>query len=144
MKMIEPTYLRTIHDGLLSGAIHKDNASTLPIGLIGIYEEALPPTSNVNERKEFLEFFAVWALLKKEVSAAFVAEVLGKPEKEILHYIYTYSAWFISSDSGKYQLYHKRLKLYLLQKLGKSEVSKLQNKIITRLEQAIEENKADE
>ena len=144
MKMIDPTYLRTIHDGLLSGTIHKDNASTLPIGLIGIYEEALLPASNVNERKKFLEFFAVWALLKKEVSAAFVAEVLDKPEKEILHYIYTYSAWFISSDSGKYQLYHKRLKLYLLQKLGKSEVSKLQNKIITRLEQAIEENKADE
>ena len=55
----DPTYLRTIYDGLLSGTIHKDNASTLPIGLIGIYEEALPPESNVNDRMRLLEFFVV-------------------------------------------------------------------------------------
>jgi len=60
MKMIDPTYLRTIHDGLLSGSVHKDNASALPQGV------------NVNQRKKFLEFFAVWALLKKEVSALLI------------------------------------------------------------------------
>ena len=39
--MIDPTYLRTIHYGLLSGKFHKDNESSLPLGLVGIYEEAL-------------------------------------------------------------------------------------------------------
>ena len=67
----DPTYLRTIYDGLVSGSLHRDNTSALPAGLVGIYEEALPPESNVNKRKKFLEFFVVWALLKKEVSAAF-------------------------------------------------------------------------
>ena len=55
----DPTYLRTIHDGLLTGAVQKDNASALPQGLVGMYEEALPPASNFNERNKFLEFFAV-------------------------------------------------------------------------------------
>ena len=64
----DPTYLRSIYDGLSAGSINKDNATALPIGLVGVYEEALPPASNVSERKKFLEFFAVWAILKKEVS----------------------------------------------------------------------------
>jgi hypothetical protein len=78
----DPTYLRTIHDGLLSGTVHKDNSSALPLGLVGMYEEALPPATNVNERKKFLEFFSVWALLKKEVSAEFIATLLGERSEE--------------------------------------------------------------
>jgi hypothetical protein len=72
----DPSYLRSIYDGLSAGSINKDNATALPIGLVGIYEEALPPESNVNERKKFMEFFGVWALLKKEVSVEFVLPLL--------------------------------------------------------------------
>jgi hypothetical protein len=73
---------------LLSGTIHKDNASTLPIGLIGIYEEALPPASNVNDRTKFLEFFTVWALLKKEVSVTFLIPLFEAwSEETIIYYI---------------------------------------------------------
>ena len=115
----DPTYLRTIHDGLLSGTIHKDNASALPNGLVGMYEEALPPGANVNERKRFLEFFAVWALLKKEVSAAFVLPLLeGWTEEQVLNYISRYSKWFNSPVSGKYVLYHERLHSFILQKIA--------------------------
>jgi hypothetical protein len=71
-----PTYLRTIHDGLLSGSLHKHNVSALPVGLVGMYEDALPAASNVNGSKKFLEFFAVLALLKKEVSVAFLMALL--------------------------------------------------------------------
>ena len=141
----DSTYLRTIHDGLLSGIIHKDNASTLPIGLIGIYEEALPPASNVNERKKFLEFFAVWALLKKEVSAAFVVPLLeGWTEEKVLDYISRYSKWFNSPVSGKYVLYHERLKAYILEKLTDSKIHILHEQLINRLEIAINEQKEDE
>jgi hypothetical protein len=63
----DPTYLRSIYDGLLLGTLHKDNASALPLGLVGMCEEALSPAKNVNERKKFWEFIAVWTLLKKEV-----------------------------------------------------------------------------
>ena len=91
LKHTDPTYLRTIHDGLLSGAVHKDNASALPQGLVGMYEEALPPASSVRERKKFLEFFAVWALLKKEVSAGFVIPLLeGWTEEHVIDNIAQY------------------------------------------------------
>ena len=122
MNHTDPTYLRSIHDGLLFGTIHKDNAYNLPIGLIGIYEEALPPASNVNERKKFLEFFLVWALLKKEVSAAFVVPLLeGWTEKHVLDYISEYSKWFNSPVSGKYVLYHERLRSFILQKISHAQ-----------------------
>jgi hypothetical protein len=144
MPHLEPTYLRYIYDGLIKGSIHPENAAELPEGLVGMYEEAFDDKQPVHLRQQLLERFAIWALLKKEVSAQFVAEVLNQPEEEIHEFIATYSAWFNSPESGKYQLYHERLKVYLLQKLSEGEVHVLHEKLISRLEQAIEEQKADE
>jgi len=144
MPHLEPTYLRYIYDGLIKGSIHPENAAELPDGLIGMYEEAFDERTSVVERQKLLQRFAIWALLKKEVSAAFVAEILGETEDDIQEFISTYSAWFNSPESGKYQLYHERLKVYLLQKLSEEEIHLLHDKLIGRLEQAIEEQKADE
>ena len=144
MLNLEPTYLRYIYDGLIEGIIHPDNAAELPTGLIGMYEEAFDERTSVTERQKLLQRFAIWALLKKEVSAAFVAEVLGETEDDIQEFISTYSAWFNSPESGKYQLYHERLKVYLLQKMSEGEIHTLHEKLISQLEQAIEEQKADE
>ena len=141
---LEPTYLRYIYDGLIKGSIHPENAAELPDGLIGLYEEAFDERTSVVERQKLLQRFAIWALLKKEVSAAFVAEVLGETEDEIQDFISKYSAWFNSPESGKYQLYHERLKVYLLQKLSEGEIHALHEKLIVRLEKAIQEQKADE
>lgn len=137
MKMIDPTYLRTIHDGLHSGALHKDNASGLPLGLVGMYEEALPPASNVNERKRFLEFFSIWALLKKEVSAAFVVPLLETwTEQQALEYIGRYSKWFNSPVSGKYTLYHESFRCFLLARMTKivNQNIRLLNSILSQSE----------
>ena len=142
--MLDPTYLRYIFDNLLKGSVHPDNASELPDGLIGLYEDAFEERTSVVERQKLLQRFAIWALLKKEVSAAFVAEVLGDAKDEIQNFISTYSAWFNSPESGKYQLYHERLKVYLLQKMSEGEINDLHEKLTSRLEQAIEEQKADE
>jgi hypothetical protein len=141
---LEPTYLRYIYDGLIKGSIHPDNAAELPDGLIGMYEEAFDERTSVVDRQKLLQRFAIWALLKKEVSAAFVAEILRETEVYIQEFISTYSAWFNSPESGKYQLYHERLKVYLLQKLSEGEIHSLHEKIIERLEKAIEGQKADE
>jgi len=130
MPHLEPTYLRYIYDGLLKGSIHPENAAELPEGLIGLYEEAFDERNSVVERQKLLQRFAIWALLKKVVSAAFVAEVLGETEDEIQDFISAYSAWFNSPESGKYQLYHERLKVYLLQKLSEGEVVILNKRII--------------
>jgi len=144
MPHLEPTYLRYIYDSLNKGSIHPENASELPEGLIGLYEEAFDDRTSVVDRQKLLKRFAIWALLKKEVSTAFVADLLNEPEEEIQVFISTYSSLFNSPESGKYQLYHERLKVYLLQKLSEGELRQLHDKLVVRLEQAIEDQKADE
>ena len=144
MPHLEPTYLRYIYDGLMKGTIHPENAAELPEGLIGLYEEAFDERTSVVERQKLLQRFAVWALFKKEVSAAFVSEILGETEDDIQEFISTYSAWLNSPESGKYQLYHERLKVYLLQKLSEKEIHELHERLILRLEKAIKEQKTDE
>lgn len=115
MKMIDPTYLRIINDGLISGSLNINNASSLPMGLVGMYEDTLPPASNVNERKKFLDFFSIWALLKKDVSLAFVIPLLEDwTEETIIYYMNKYSKWFNSTISGKYELYHDKLRAFII------------------------------
>ena len=141
----DPTYLRTIHDGLLLGTLHKENASALPMGLVGMYEEALPPASNVIERKKFLKFFAVWALLKKEVSVAFLIPLLeGWSEETIIYYINKYSKWFNSPQSGKYVLYHERLRAFILQKISKNHFNACNETIIKVSNDALSRRIGDE
>ena len=143
-KQIEPSYLRYIYDGLIKGSIHPDNAAALPEGLVGLYEEVFDESHSVVKRQQLMKRFAFWAFLKKEVSANFVAEVLGEEESEIINFIATFSKWFNSPESGKYQLYHERLRVFLIQKLSGHEVKAIQEQLIARLEKAIEEKKADE
>ncbi len=131
---IDPTYLRAIHDGLLSGAVHKDNLSGLPIGLVGIYQEALSLSYHVNERGKFLEFFTVWALLKKEVSAEFVVPLLdGWTEGQVIDYISQYSKWFNSPVSGKYVLYHERLRTFISLNCRQHDLLKINQRIVLLL-----------
>ncbi len=145
MRMTDPTYLRTINDGLYSGILHKDNSSALPMGLVGMYDEALPPSSNVNERKKFLDFFAVWALLKKEVSLAFLIPLLeGWSEETIIYYINKYSKWFNSPISGKYVLYHERLRVFILQKISKNHFNACNETIIKISHDALSRRSGDE
>jgi hypothetical protein len=145
MKFIDPTYLRSIADDLAAGAINKDNPAALPDGLAGIFEKALPPEQNVRERKRFLEFFSVWALLKKEVSAAFVVPLLdGWCEEDVSDYIARYSKWFNSSESGKYVLYHERFRMFLLQKISESDVLSINQRIIDLCFSSLKNKQADE
>jgi tetratricopeptide (TPR) repeat protein len=140
----DPTYLRTIYDGFLSGTLHKDNASSLPVGLVGIYEEALPPANHVKERQKFLDFFAAWALLKKEGSVQFVAQLLGWPEEQVLDYIARYSKWFNAPTSGKYVLYHERLRSFVLQKISHVQFTSSNETIIKLGQEALERRSGDE
>jgi hypothetical protein len=135
MSQLEPTYLRFIHDGLMNGSIHKDNAADLPDGLMGLYEEAFDDCKSVVNRQTLLQRFAVWALLKKEVSIPFVAKILGETENEIQAFISTYSAWFNSPESSKYQLFHERLRVFLLQKITTTELIKINDQIISFISQ---------
>ena len=145
MTFIDPTYLRNIYDGLMLGSVHKDKIAALPIGLIGVYEDALPSASNVNERMKFLNFFSVWASLKTEVSSGFVASLLeGWTEDQVTNYIALNSKWFNSPVSGKYILYHQRLRTFVLQKVSQSRLEKCNEGIIQQSQLALRFKVGDE
>jgi hypothetical protein len=125
--------------------VHKDNASALPLGLMGMYEEASPPAINIKEREKFLDFFSVLALLRKEVSAQFVLHLLdGWTEEQVIAYITQYSKWFFSPVSGKYALYHDRLRIFILQKVSHTHQTKGNNAIIKHCQLALQTNGGDE
>ena len=130
MPHLDPTYLRYIYDNLIKGSVHPDNASELPDGLIGLYEEVFEEHLTVLQRQKLLQRFAIFALLKKEVSAFFVAEVLGESEQEISEFINTYASWFNSPEPGKFQLYHERLKVYVLSKCSQNIINDILSKIV--------------
>jgi hypothetical protein len=144
MSLLEPNYLRYIYDGLNNGHINKENAAELPEGIIGLYENAFADCSSVIERQKLLQRYVIWALFKKAVSAAFVADILGETELQIQEFIYNNSVWFNSPASGRYQLYHERLKAYLLQKVSNSLIFSLHKRLLNRLETAADLQQGDE
>ncbi len=129
----------------MSGTLQKDNASALPYGLSGIYEQALPSSNHPVERQRFLKFFGVWALLKKEVSAEFVSSVLeGWTEAMVLDVNTRNSKWFNVLAVGRYALYHERLRSFLQQRISENQFKIINDTIIIACRQALEEKKGDE
>jgi len=144
MKKLDPTYLRFIHEGLQKGNVKPENEYSLPEGLVGIYEEAFNSSIPVLIRQKNLKRFLLFSLLNKEVSVHFIAGILNESDEDILNFIRNYSKWFNSSESGKYQLYHERLKVYFLQKFSGCEIIELHKNLIAHLEIAIADKKNDE
>ncbi len=143
-KQIEPTYLRYIFDSLSLNTIHKDNISALPEGLIGMYEEAFSNEQNVSSRERFLKFFTAWSLLKKEVSTTLMADLLDWEEWEVIDFLSVYTKWFNSPSSGKYLLYHERLRVFFLQKISSHQLNQTNQTIISKCQLALEQRNADE
>jgi len=57
-----------------------------------LYEEVFKEHLPLQQRLKFLKRFAILALLMKEVSAVFVAEVLGETVEDIQEFISNYSS----------------------------------------------------
>ena len=144
MPNLEPTYLRYVYDSLSKGSLNAENAAALPRGFIGLYEQEFTQKTPAGERKKVLHQLALWALFKGPVSANMAAAVLELEEEQMKDLVDTYSSWFNSPESGKYQLYHERLRVYLLQKLKAEEVQVLNEKLISFLESAIKQAKGEE
>jgi hypothetical protein len=156
MSALDPSYLRSIRDGILNGNIEANNIEALPDGLVGLYEKELfPPTMKWKERKERLEFFLVFAMAQKEISADFAAEILGDAwykhadqnstkEEKRLHrvneLIQVHSKRFSSAGSGKYRLYHERFRVYVLQKVSEKFIAQSNDKFIELCQTALNSN----
>ena len=152
--MLDPSYLRSIRDGILNGTIEANNNEALPDGLVGLYDKELfPPTMKWKERRELLHFFLVFALAQKEISTDFAAEILGdewynefdentsKEEKRLLRVnelIQLHSKRFSSAGGGKYRLYHERFRVYVLQKVSEEDIAQFNAKFIALCEKALE------
>ena len=144
MPKLEPTYLRYVYDGLNKGSLNAENASALPQGFIGLFEQEFTQKTPVSERKKVLNQLALWALFKGPVSVNLALAVLELEEEQMKDLVDIYSSWFNSPESGKYQLYHERLRVYLLQKLKAEEVQALNEKLISFLEEAVKQAKGEE
>lgn len=143
MPHLEPTYLRYVYDSLNKGTLNAENAAALPQGFIGIYEQEFAQKTPVSERKTVLNQLALWALFKGPVSANMAAAILELEEEQMKDLVDNYSSWFNSPENEMYQLYHERLRVYLLQKLKSAEIELLNSKIINILKKALERKTAD-
>ena len=144
MPNLEPTYLRYVYDGLNKGSLNAENAAALPQGFIGLYEQAFTQKTPANERERVLNELALWALFKGPVSAKFAADVLQMEEVQMKDLVDNYSSWFNSPESGKYQLYHERLRVYLLQKLSQREIIAINQLLLDYLKKQLEETTQNE
>ena len=130
---IEPIYLRYIYDGLNNESIHPQNASALPDGFVSMYEEAFDDSLPFSVRQKLIKIFELWALLKKEVSFSFVANILEIEEKEIKEVVLTYSKWFNCPEPGKYIIFHERLRMYIIERVNNNIIIELLNSICNQL-----------
>ncbi len=130
MTNLEPTYLRYVYDSLNKGSLNAENEAALPHGFIGLYEQEFTQKTPANKRKKVLNQLALWALFKGPVSANMAAAILELEEQQMRDLVDTYSSWFNSPESGKYQLYHERLKVYLLSKVNENDIKNLELKIL--------------
>ena len=139
MSALDPSYIRSIRDGIINGNIKANNQEALPDGLVGLYDKELfPPTMKWKERKETLHFFLVFALAQKEISADFASAILGdgwynlqnekdseqdKRLQKVNDLIQMHSKRLSSASGGKYRLYHERFRVYILQKVSDEQIT---------------------
>ena len=133
IQKVEPTYLRFAINGLKNSHINGDNSSSLPIGLIGLFEESFSHCISTANRSALLQKLAIWAIFKRPVSISLMASVSGIDETTAKSIVNSHSKWFNSTESGKYELYHERLKNFLLSKLSQTDFKILNVKLITIL-----------
>ena len=79
------------------------------------------------------------------MSAEFVTPLLaGWSEGQVIDYITQYSKWFNSPVSGKYVLYHERLRTFVLQKISAHHFDKRNEQIIHQCQLALQAKAGDE
>ena len=155
--MIDPSYIRNIRDGLKSEHIEANNLDALPEGLVGVYDKELFPTTlKWKKRKETLQFFLVFALAQKEISADFASTILGdewckmlaneneiteeKRLKKVNEFIQLHSKRFTSAGEGKFRLYHERFRVYILQKVSEGDLTQFNQLFISLCESELKNN----
>jgi tetratricopeptide (TPR) repeat protein len=73
-----------------------------------------------------------------------MADLLDWEEWEVIDFISVYAKWFNSPSSGKYLLYHERLRVFFLQKISSHQLNQTNQSIISKCQLALEQRNGDE
>ena len=123
MKM-DPIYIRYIYDSLLSGKLSIENASTLPLGLTGLYQKQFGGELNISDRNNKVELLLFWAVVKSPLSIEDMALIFSVKRDDVVQCVSDYSKWFNVKNNDQYVLYHDRLRTFLLQISSDYEILK--------------------
>ena len=120
-EMMEPTYLRMVRDRLGSGELTPGAVADLPMGMVGLFEEALK-SGSMQERQEWMRVLLVFALVKEGMSVPDMAALLEVDSQVVSGVVERFPSWFNSPEPGQFVLYHQRLSAFLLSVQAKSDV----------------------
>ena len=139
--MIDPTYLRAVREGLLSGKLEKENEAELPEGIAELFDKELFTLNMaITEKQLLIHFFTSFALVQKEVTPEFIAEILEWDKEVVYEFIFKYSKWFSGSGNNQFRLYHDRFRVYVLQKITPKTFLLFNDKLILVCDNALLSN----
>lgn len=125
---MEPTYLRMVRDRLGSGELTPGAVADLPMGMVGLFEEALK-SGSMQERQVWMRVLLVFALLKEGMSVADMAALLEVDRQVVAGVVERFPSWFNSPEPGQFVLYHQRLSAFLLSVQAKSDVLRMSERL---------------
>ena len=134
---LDPAYIRYVIDALHNKDINSINSIDLPNGLIEFFEGAIDSDTQILAKIHKLEIFSIFALLKGGISIEFMSVLCDKEIGIIQEFIYSNSKFFNSKIVGKYEIYHERFRVYILQRIGKLKLNRLYEKLLFHLEESI-------
>lgn len=87
-----------------------------------------------------IHFFTSFALVQKEVTPEFIAEILEWDKEVVYEYIFKYIKWFSVSGNNQFRLYHDRFRVYILQKVSESDLTQFNQLFISLCESELTNN----
>jgi hypothetical protein len=130
LSSIEPGYLRYVVDALQKGEINPDNASSLPEGLNGLFEQRFNEKIPSDQRLNKLKVLLCWSIVKAPMTSGSFARLFAYPHQEASDFIREHASWFNANINGEYSLYHDRLRTFSLQRSDYAVVMNVQQKIV--------------
>ena len=106
MSSIEPGYLRYVVDALQKGEINPDNASSLPEGLNGLFEQRFNEKIPSDQRLNKLKILLCWSIVKAPMTSGSFARLFAYPHREASDFIREHASWFNANINA----YSKRAK----------------------------------
>jgi hypothetical protein len=134
MRMIDPTYLRFVYDGLKLRKLDKTNLNALPNGVSSFFENIFAHEKSIIERRKTLEKFIFMALLRSGISLENLAVLSASSPYDWEQFVQLFSSYFNRDSSGNFRLFHDRLIVFLFQRSNEYVTSRNVKKILDNID----------